>query len=149
VERGLGTVTTREAGAMITAQFTGGLLGAIVANLMFSRSAISIASHHRSGHGIWLGEVVATLGLVIVIFGAARSGRSERTAFAVGGYILAAYWFTSSTSFANPAVTVARMFSNTFAGIAPVSAPGFVLAQCIGGVLGLGLIRALYPKVPA
>ena len=94
---------------------------------------------------MWLGEVVATLGLLVVIFGTTRSGRSERVAFAVGGYILAAYWFTSSTSFANPAVTVARMFSDTFAGIAPSSVLAFVLAQLVGGALGYGLVRALYP----
>jgi arsenate reductase len=90
--------------------------------------------------------VVATLGLLVVIFGSARSGRSERVAFAVGGYILAAYWFTSSTSFANPAVTVARVLSDTFAGIAPASVGGFILAQLVGGALGYVVVRALYPK---
>jgi glycerol uptake facilitator-like aquaporin len=93
--------------------------------------------------------VIATIGLLIVIFGTVRSGRTERVAFAVGGYILAAYWFTASTSFANPAVTVARMFSDTFAGIAPASAVGFVVAQLIGGVLGYLLVRALYPTASA
>jgi len=145
VERGLGEITTRDAAALILAQFAGGTLGAITANAMFDLSAVSISTHHRSGHGLWLGEVVATLGLLVIIFGAARSGRSERIAFAVGGYILAAYWFTSSTSFANPAVTVARMFSNTFAGIAPISVIGFVLAQIVGGGVGFLLIKALYP----
>jgi len=146
VERGLGEVTTRDAAALIAAQFAGGILGAITANAMFDLSTVSISTHHRTGHGLWLGEVVATLGLLVIIFGAARSGRSERIAFAVGGYILAAYWFTSSTSFANPAVTVARMFSNTFAGIAPVSVIGFVLAQIVGGGIGYLLIKALYPR---
>lgn len=145
VERGLGLVSTRDAAALVTAQIAGGVLGTVVANLMFSRSAISISTHHRSGHGLWLGEVVATLGLLVVIFGTARAGRADRVAFAVGGYILAAYWFTSSTSFANPAVTIARMFSNSFAGIAPASVLGFVLAQIVGGLVGFVLVRALYP----
>jgi arsenate reductase len=149
VERALRLVSTREALALIGAQFAGGILGAVVANLMFELDAIDISSHHRSGTGVWLGEVVATLGLLVVIFGTARSGRSERVAFAVGGYIVAAYWFTSSTSFANPAVTVARMFSDTFAGIAPPSVAGFVLAQLVGSALGYLLVRALYPAVPA
>jgi glycerol uptake facilitator-like aquaporin len=147
VERALGVIATGDALALLLAQFAGGVVGAIIANLMFDLDAVNISHHHRSGHGLWLGEVVATLGLLVVIFGTARSGRSERVAFAVGGYILAAYWFTSSTSFANPAVTVARMFSNTFAGIAPASVAGFVLAQLAGGALGYGLIRALYPNV--
>ena len=145
VERALGQLTWRESLAVIVAQIAGGLLGAITANAMFGLSAVSVSTHHRSGHGLWLGEVVATLGLLIVIFGAARGGRADRVAFAVGGYITAAYWFTSSTSFANPAVTIARMLSNTFAGIAPASVPAFIVAQLLGGVLGLALIMALYP----
>jgi glycerol uptake facilitator-like aquaporin len=149
VERALGAVTTRDAAALISAQIAGGIVGTVVANLMFDLDAINLSTHHRSGGGLWLGEVVATLGLLIVIFGTARSGRNERVAFAVGGYILAAYWFTSSTSFANPAVTIARMFSNTFAGIAPSSVLLFVLMQLVGGVLGYGLIRGLYPDATA
>jgi glycerol uptake facilitator-like aquaporin len=149
VERALGAVTTRDAAALITAQVAGGVVGTVVANLMFDLDAINLSTHHRRGGGVWLGEVVATLGLLIVIFGTARSGRHERVAFAVGGYILAAYWFTSSTSFANPAVTVARMFSNTFAGIAPSSVLLFVLMQLIGGLLGYVLIRGLYPDATA
>jgi glycerol uptake facilitator-like aquaporin len=148
VERALGGLGTRDACALIGAQMAGGVLGAIVANLMFNLDAVTFSGHHRTGHALWLGEVVATLGLLVVIFGTARAGRSERVAFAVGGYILAAYWFTSSTSFANPAVTVARMFSDTFAGIAPVSVVGFVAAQLVGGLLGYGLIRGLYPHTP-
>jgi glycerol uptake facilitator-like aquaporin len=146
VERALGAVTSRDALALIAAQFAGGALGAVVANLMFSEPAVRISTHHRAGAGLWLGEVVATLGLLLVIFGTVRSGRADRVAYAVGGYILAAYWFTSSTSFANPAVTVARMFSDTFAGIAPATVPMFVLMQLAGGVLGYGLIRLLYPN---
>ncbi len=145
VERALGAVTTAHAAALIAAQIAGGILGTIVANLMFGLDAVSLATHHRSGAGLWLGEAVATLGLLIVIFGTARSGRADRVAVAVGGYIIAAYWFTSSTSFANPAVTVARMFSDTFSGIAPASVLMFVLMQLVGGLLGYALIRALYP----
>ena len=140
VEVVMGGVTRGEGGALVCAQLLGGLLGAVVANLMFELDAISLSAHNRSSGGLWLGEVVATVGLVLVIFGA----RSETTAYAVGGYITAAYWFTSSTSFANPAVTVARMFSDTFAGIAPSSVPMFVLMQVAGGVLGLGLVKALF-----
>ena len=149
VELALRGVTVRTASVLIGAQVAGGVLGTVVANVMFDLDAISIAGNHRNGAGRWLGEVVATLGLLLVIFGTARSGRGERVAYAVGGYITAAYWFTSSTSFANPAVTVARMFSDTFAGIAPGSAPMFVLMQLVGGVLGFCLIRALYPTAPA
>jgi glycerol uptake facilitator-like aquaporin len=149
VECALGAITNRDALALIGAQIVGGIGGAIVANLMFTLTATSISTHHRTGGGIWLGEVVATLGLLLVIFGTVRSGRGERVAFAVGGYILAAYWFTSSTSFANPAVTIARMFSNTFAGIAPTSVAMFIAMQVVGGLLGYGAIRLLYPDAPA
>jgi glycerol uptake facilitator-like aquaporin len=146
VEAALGELRLRNAAPLITAQLIGGVVGTVIANLMFDRSAISISTHHRGTGGHWLGEVVATLGLVIVIFGAARANRSDRIAYAVGGYITAAYWFTSSTSFANPAVTVARMFSNTFAGIAPPSVPVFVLMQLLGGALGYAIIRAIFPS---
>lgn len=149
VERALGAVTTVGAAILIGAQVIGGILGAVVANLMFALSPVTLSVHHRSGGGVWLGELVATLGLLVVIFGTVRSGRGERMAFAVGGYITAAYWFTSSTSFANPAVTIARMFSDTFAGIAPASVPLFILMQLVGGSLGIGLIRLLYPDASA
>ncbi|MEP7020164.1 MAG: aquaporin [Pseudonocardiales bacterium] len=149
VERALGAVTSRDAAALITAQIAGGVLGAMVANVMFNLDAINFSTHHRNGGGLWLGEIVATLGLLVVIFGTVRAGRADRVAYAVGGYILAAYWFTSSTSFANPAVTIARMFSNTFAGIAPASVLLFVGMQLLGGVLGYALIRALYPDPSA
>jgi glycerol uptake facilitator-like aquaporin len=145
VEASLGAIHWREAGLFSVAQVAGGSLGAVVANLMFDLDAVSISTHQRSGAGLWIGEVVATLGLVLVVFGGIRSGRTETIAFAVGGYITAAYWFTSSTSFANPAVTVARMFSDTFAGIAPASVPLFVLMQIAGAALAVGLLRALYP----
>jgi arsenate reductase len=107
---------------------------------------VSISTHDRSSPGLWLGEVVATVGLVLVIFGTIRSGRTDAVAYAVGGYITAAYWFTSSTSFANPAVTVARMFSDTFAGVAPTSVLPFIAMQLAGGVLATVLIRLLYPR---
>ena len=149
VERALGAVSSREAIALIAAQFAGGALGAVLANLMFGEPALSISTHHRTGGGIWLGEVVATLGLLLVIFGTVRTGRPDRVAYAVGGYILAAYWFTSSTSFANPAVTAARMLSDTVAGIAPATVPMFVLMQLTGGVLGYGVIRLLFPDASA
>jgi glycerol uptake facilitator-like aquaporin len=149
VERALGAVTTAQAAALVAAQVTGGIVGAILANLMFGLDAVSLAHQDRSTAGIWLGEVVATFGLVVVIFGTVRSGRGHTVAFAVGGYITAAYWFTSSTSFANPAVTVARMLSDTFAGISPASVPMFVLMQLIGGALALGLIAFLYPESAA
>src|SRR6478609_720159 len=146
VERALDMITTREVLALVPAQLVGGVVGAVVANLMFGLDAVSLSTHERTGGGLWLGEVVATLGLVMVIFGSVRTGRVETIAYAVGGYITAAYWFTSSTSFANPAVTVARMFSDTFAGIAPASVPSFVLMQLIGGALALALVRLLYPR---
>ncbi|MHA7197710.1 aquaporin [Arthrobacter alkaliphilus] len=149
VERALGILDTPTALALIGAQFVGGMAGTVLANIMFGLDAVTLSTHQRAGGGLWLGEVVATIGLLLVIFGTIRSGRSERVAFAVGGYITAAYWFTSSTSFANPAVTVARTITDTFAGIAPASAPGFVLAQLLGGAVGLFLIRVLYPPVPA
>ncbi len=146
VERALGRVTTTVAIALVLAQVVGACLGALVANLMFDLDAVSVATQVRTGTGLWLGEVVATLGLVLVVFGSLRSARVETVAFAVGGYITAAYWFTSSTSFANPAVTVARMFSDSFAGIAPGSVAMFVLMQLVGGALGLVLVRLLFPR---
>jgi glycerol uptake facilitator-like aquaporin len=145
VERALGAVSTPDAAVLIGAQVAGGIGGTVLANLMFGLGALNVSTHHRSGGGIWLGEVVATFGLLLVIFGVARSGRTGQVAYAVAGYILAAYWFTSSTSFANPAVTIARMFSDSFAGIAPSSVAMFVLMQLIGGSLGYGAIRLLYP----
>jgi glycerol uptake facilitator-like aquaporin len=149
VEKALGAVSGKAAAVLIGAQVSGGALGCVAANLMFGAGAVSWSAHHRDGAGVWLGEVIATLGLVVVIFGTVRSGRPGLVAFAVGGYILAAYWFTSSTSFANPAVTIARMFTATFAGIAPASVPVFVGMQLVGGVLAYALIRVLYPDAPA
>jgi arsenate reductase len=146
IERLLGSISTPVALALVAAQLAGGLLGAVVANLMFDLPAVSVSQHVRSGSGQWLGEIVATLGLVVIVFGTLRGADQSRVAYAVGGYILAAYWFTSSTSFANPAVTVARTLSDTFAGIAPSSVPGFLLAQLLGGAAGFGVIALLHPR---
>jgi glycerol uptake facilitator-like aquaporin len=144
-ERWLGVISWRESGALIGAQIAGGILGTVLANLMFDLPAVTISTHQRAGAGLWLAEVVATAGLLLVIFGTARTGRKDMIAVAVGGYITAAYWFTSSTSFANPAVTVARMFSDSFAGIAPASVLPFIAMQLLGGALAAVLIRLLYP----
>lgn len=144
VERALGQIDTATAAALVVAQLVGGLVGVVVANLMFDLDAVSVSTHDRSGSGVLLGEVVATLGLVLVVFGALRSPRVETVAFAVGGYIAAAYWFTSSTSFANPAVTVARTLSDTFAGIAPASVLPFLAMQLLGAGLGAGLVLLLH-----
>jgi glycerol uptake facilitator-like aquaporin len=145
VEKVFGALSWTQTSWLIGAQVAGGVVGAIVANLMFDLSVISISDHDRTGGNLWLGEVVATLGLILVIFGTVRAGRSSLVAFAVGGYITAAYWFTSSTSFANPAVSVARTFSDTFAGISPSSVPMFVVMQLIGGAVAFALVRLLYP----
>ena len=145
IERGFGLITTATALVLIAAQTGGGIAGAVVANLMFDLDPVTISAHNRTGSNLFLAEVVATIGLVVVIFGSMRTGRTNTIAFGVGGYITAAYWFTSSTSFANPAVTVARMFSDTFAGISPSSVPWFVLAQLVGGALAALLLGYLYP----
>jgi glycerol uptake facilitator-like aquaporin len=145
VERWAGAIGWAETAALVGAQLVGGVLGSVLANLTFELPAVSIAQHARSGPGVWLGEVVATFGLVLVVFGALRSGRQERVAYAVGGYIAAAYWFTSSTSFANPAVTLAPMFSDSFAGIAPASVLPFLGMQLAGGLVAAPLLRVLYP----
>jgi arsenate reductase len=119
----------------------------MIANLMFSLPPVSVSGHLRSSPGLWLGEVVATFGLLLVIFGVVRSGRAAAAPFAVGAYITGAYFFTSSTSFANPAVTFARTLSDTFAGIAPASVLPFVAAQAVGGVLACGVVRLLWPRI--
>ena len=133
----------------IVAQVLGGIAGAVLANVMFDLPPVQISTTDRLSVGHAVGEVVATAGLVLLIFALARTGRAALSAAAVGAYIGAAYWFTSSTSFANPAVTIARIFSDTFAGIAPTSAPVFVAAQLVSGVLGLGLVRYLFPDAAA
>ena len=145
VDAAFGGLSWRELPAYAGAQVAGASAGTVLANLMFSLPALQISQRQRSGAGLWLAESVATFGLLLVIFGLARSGRSHLAPFAVGAYIAGAYFFTASTSFANPAVTVARMFSDTFAGISPASAPAFVLFQVVGAAVALAAIRALYP----
>ena len=147
VDAAFGGLSWRDAAAYLPAQVAGCTGGAILANLMFALPAVSISAKHRATPAHFLSEIIATLGLILVIFALARSGRSRSAPAAVGAYIGAAYWFTSSTSFANPAITVGRMFSNTFAGIAPSSAPSFIGAQILGGALAIAVIKALYPHV--
>jgi len=129
----------------LAAQLTGAVGGAVLANAMFG-AATTISTRDRLDAGHLLAEVVATAGLVLVIFVLVRTGRAAFVGPVVGAYIGAAYWFTSSTSFANPAVTIGRIFSDTFAGIAPVSALWFVGAQVVGGALGLALVLLLFPR---
>jgi glycerol uptake facilitator-like aquaporin len=149
VDAAFGGLRWRDAAAYLPAQVAGCIGGAVVANLMFAKAAVSISGKHRASPGHFLSEIVATLGLILVIFALARTGRSRTAPAAVGAYIGAAYFFTSSTSFANPAITIGRMFSDTFAGIAPSSVPSFIAAQIIGGILAAGVIRMLYPGVTA
>src|SRR5205814_5687801 len=130
----------------VIAQVAGGAFGALIANAMFGLATFELSTKARSGGPLWLAEVVATFGLLLTIFGVVRSGRSSVAPFAVGAYIGGAYFFTSSTSFANPAVTIGRAFSDTFAGIKPTSVPAFVAFQLLGGALAVLLIRALYPQ---
>ena len=146
-DRCLGGMRSREAIGYCTAQVAGGILGAMVANLMFALPAVEWSQKARSGSGLWLAEVVATFGLLLVIFGVVRSGHAPLAPFAVGAYIASAYFFTASTSFANPAVTIARMFTNTFAGIQPASAPAFIAFQIIGAGIAVVVIRVLYPEI--
>jgi len=146
-DRVFGGVSTAEAVTYVGAQLVGGSVGAVVANVMFSLPVVELSTHARSSGALWSGEVVATFGLLVVIFGVVRSGRSTAAPFAVGAYIGSAYFFTSSTSFANPAVTVARTLSNTFAGIAPASVPPFVVAQLVGAALAVVAVWILYPGV--
>ena len=146
-DRMLGTVTTRDTGLYVVAQIIGGCLGAMLANVMFELPAIDLSTKHRSSGALWVSEIVATVGLLLVINGCVRSGRANAVPFAVGAWIAGAYWFTSSTSFANPAVTIARTLSDTFAGIAPSSAPMFIVMQLVGMVIAFGLIRFFYPRV--
>lgn len=128
------------------AQIIGAFLGVIVANLMFDLPALFPSAKVRTGFGPWLGEFVATFGLVGVIVAVSRRHKTSHTAVAVGSYITAAYWFTSSTSFANPAVTLARSWTDTFAGIRPIDAPGFILVQVLGAIAALFLFNWLVPK---
>ena len=145
VDRAFGSITSRDSALYIAAQVTGGCLGAVAANLMFELPAVELSTKTRSSPGLWLSEIIATVGLLLVIHGCVRTGRANVVAFAVGIWIGGAYWFTSSTSFANPAVTIARTLSDTFTGIKPSSAPMFILMQLVGAAVAYGLIRLLYP----
>ena len=146
VARVHGLINTADAGLHIVAQVLGGCAGAILANRMFDLPAVELSTHARSSGSLWLSEVVATAGLLLVISGCLRTGRGNAVPYAVGLWIAGAYWFTSSTSFANPAVTIARTLSDSFAGIEPASAPMFIVMQLAGGVLAFFLIRFLYPQ---
>ncbi|MGI8413152.1 MAG: aquaporin [Solirubrobacteraceae bacterium] len=147
VDAAFGGLRWRDAAAYLPAQITGAVTGAIAANLMYGRGALSIATHHRATAGHLLGEVIATLGLLLVIFALTRTRRGASAAAAVGAYIGAAYFFTSSASFANPAITIGRTLSDTFAGIAPASAPAYIAAQALGGIAAVAAIKALYPNL--
>jgi len=147
VDAAFGGLRWREVPVYIVAQVSGAIVGVIVANLMFSLEAITFSTRDRWSGGTGLGEIVATLGLLLVIFGISRRGTPAAVPFAVGAYITGAYFFTSSTSFANPAVTVGRMLSNTFAGISPASVAPFIAAQLAGGALAWLLIRTLFADV--
>ena len=142
-----GGLSWADAAAYLPAQVAGCTVGAVIANLMFALPAVTLSAKHRATPAHFLSEVIATAGLLLVIFALARTGRSGSAPAAVGAYIGAAYFFTSSASFANPAITIGRMFTDTFAGIAPASAPGYIAAQVTGGILAAGVIKALYPAI--
>ena len=146
-----GGLALRDVAAYVPAQVAGGIGGAILADAMFAKPLMRFSAHDRFAGHLWLGEVVATAGLILLVLGLGRIGRAASAPAAVASYIGAAYWFTSSTSFANPAVTIGRAFTDTFAGIAPASVPPFIAAQLVGAVLGLGIVAAVYGarRVPA
>jgi glycerol uptake facilitator-like aquaporin len=137
------------AAAVIACQITGAIAGAALADAMFAEPVLGPSHHHRGGPGILLSEVVATAGLVFVIVALVRTGRIQHVAWAVGAWIGAAYWFTASTAFANPAVTIGRTLTNTYAGIALASAPAFIAAQLAGGAIGTLLAVTVYPIRPS
>ena len=141
-----GTISTRDTALYVLAQTIGGCVGSLVANAMFELPTFEFSTKVRSSGSLWLSEVVATVGLLLVIHGCVRTGRASAVPFAVGAWIGGAYWFTSSTSFANPAVTIARTLSDSFAGIKPTSAPMFIAMQLLGGAVAFALIRFLYPN---
>lgn len=146
-DRVFGGIDTPTAVGYVVAQVTGGIVGVITANVMFDLDPVDWSTKERAAGSLVFAEGVATLGLLLVIFGVVRSGKPTLAAFSVGGYIAGAYFFTSSTSFANPAVTIARTFSDTFAGIEPASAPAFVAAQLAAVAVGVVLIKAIYPDI--
>ena len=145
LDRLLGSISTRDAASYVVVQTIGACLGAMLANVMFELPAINFSTHHRSSGPLWISEILATVTLLLVIQGCVRSGRAAVVPFAVAAWIGGAYWFTSSTSFANPAVTIARTLSDTFAGIAPSSAPLFIVMQLLGMGVAFGLVKLLYP----
>jgi glycerol uptake facilitator-like aquaporin len=145
-ELALREITPNRAASYIAAQISGGAIGVIVANLMFDLDAVNLSTKDRSSWNLVFAEGIATLGLLLIIFGIVRRGNPGMVAYAVGAYIGGAYWFTSSTSFANPAVTISRTLSDTFAGIEPASAPMFIVAQLVATVVAVALIRFLWPK---
>jgi arsenate reductase len=149
VDAVFGGLPWRDVLAYVPVQVAGCATGAVLANVMFAADPVSISTTHRASLAHGVSETVATIGLLLVIFSLARSGRAERAPAAVGAYIGAAYFFTSSTSFANPAITIGRMFSDSFAGIAPSSMPAFIGAQLIGALLAVLLVRTLYPDLAA
>jgi glycerol uptake facilitator-like aquaporin len=142
----LGRRPRRDVLPYIVAQFAGGAVGVILANLMFGLHAVNISDKQRSSGGLFLAEIIATTGLILVIFGVVRSGRATAAPYAVGAYIAGAYWFTASTSFANPAVTIARTLSDTFAGIKPADTGAFIGAQLIGAALAVVIAKTFYPS---
>ena len=148
-DRFFGGVSNRQVAVYLPAQLAGGAVGAVLANLMFELPAVSVSTKVRSGGGLWLSEALATFGLVVLVFALVRAGRAALAPFAVGAYIAAAYWWSSSTSFANPMIDLARTLSDTFAGIAPASVPMFVVMQLVGGAVGVAAVAVLYPTVSA
>ena len=148
-DRFFGGASNRQVAVYLPAQLAGGAVGAVMANLMFELPAVSVSTKVRSGGGLWLSEALATLGLVVLVFALVRAGRVALAPFAVGAYIAAAYWWSSSTSFANPMIDLARTLSDTFAGIAPASVPMFVVMQLVGGAVGVAAVAVLYPTVSA
>jgi len=146
-DRAFGGLTTRDVAVYIPAQVAGCCAGAVLANRMFHLPYVELSTKTRTGGGLWLAEVIATLGLLLVIFAVVRSGRANIAPFAVGAYIGGAYFWTASTSFANPAIVVGRMLSNTFAGIKPSSGPGFIIFELVGLILAVGIIKILYPDM--
>jgi len=146
-DRYFGGISTGDAVAYMAAQVAGALGGSLLANAMFALPTFEASTKTRSSGPLWLAEVVATFGLLVVIFGVVRSGRASVAPFAVGAYIGGAYFFTSSTSFANPAVTIGRTVTDTFAGIRPSSAPAFIAAQIVGAALAVAAVRTLYPHM--
>jgi glycerol uptake facilitator-like aquaporin len=147
-DRFFGGVSNRQVAVYLPAQLLGGAVGAVAANRMFDLPTVTVSTTVRSGGGQWLSEALATFGLVVLIFALVRAGRAALAPFAVGAYITAAYWWSSSTSFANPMIDLARTLSDTFAGIAPASVPMFLLMQFVGGAAGVAVIAVLYPTVP-